>query len=83
MLISSNKIKLLIINQDSTHCFCGNQADIPTVTQSSPNNCNAVCGGNTSQMCGGYWALSIYQLGISYLSLVYIIFMHRMRSYGA
>jgi len=83
MLISSNKIKLLIINQNSTHCFCGNQADNPTVTIGSTNDCNTVCGGNTSQICGGHWALSIYKLGISYLSLVYTIFMHRMRSYGA
>ena len=83
MLISSNKIKLLIINQDSIHCFCGNQADTSTFTQSSPNDCNTICGGNISQVCGGNWSLSIYKLGISYLGLVYTIFMQRMRSYGA
>ena len=60
-------MQILIIIQARTRCFCGNQTDISTFTTS--NACHKTCKGNASQMCGGYWKLSIYQLGI-YVILV-------------
>jgi hypothetical protein len=43
--------------QYSHWCFCGNE-----LTGAMPaNNCNMPCPGNSSQMCGGSWANSVYR----------------------
>jgi len=44
--------------QYGSQCFCGN-----TYGQSgSAANCNMPCSGNQNQICGGFWANSVYKL---------------------
>ena len=52
---------------NSNECFCGNE--FPT-EKISPVFCNRTCRGNSSQKCGGAWALNIYYLlGECFISL--------------
>ncbi|KAG8845972.1 hypothetical protein FRB96_002198 [Tulasnella sp. 330] len=40
-----------------TQCFCGN-----SMTVSTPSTgCSLTCGGDSSQICGGGWALNVYK----------------------
>ncbi|CAM9630041.1 unnamed protein product, partial [Choristocarpus tenellus] len=42
-------------------CFCGtNTNDVSTGVSSS---CDYPCKGDPSQICGGYFAINVYQLG--------------------
>ncbi|CAG8468699.1 7795_t:CDS:2 [Acaulospora morrowiae] len=44
----------------ATQCFCGNSYD--SFTALSSEDCGSSCGGNSSQVCGGHLALSIYEV---------------------
>ena len=44
--------------QYSTQCFCGNAYG----RSGAANNCDMACGGNPAEMCGGYWANSVYRV---------------------
>ncbi|RIA97316.1 WSC domain-containing protein [Glomus cerebriforme] len=47
--------------ETSNQCFCGNSyGDMERLLPSE--YCSASCGGNNSQICGGIWALSIYEV---------------------
>ncbi|KAI8610173.1 glycoside hydrolase superfamily [Chytriomyces sp. MP71] len=41
--------------ENSKECYCSNA--IPSIAAS---NCNMACAGNSKQICGGAWALSVY-----------------------
>ncbi len=43
--------------QYRTQCFCGNDYG----SYGKANNCNMKCAGNIDQICGGFWANSVYQ----------------------
>ncbi|XP_071111278.1 integumentary mucin C.1-like [Haliotis cracherodii] len=43
------------------HCFCGNSYDNVKYTAVSDRTCNTPCEGNSSQMCGGSYRLSLFQ----------------------
>lgn len=40
----------------ANECWCGSSLSAPTST-----NCNMPCAGDSTQMCGGSWALNAYQ----------------------
>ncbi len=42
-------------------CFCGNSYD-PVGRLLGSETCSASCPGNNSQICGGIWALSLYEI---------------------
>ena len=42
--------------QAKTECFCANEYDL----LGPADNCDMACGGDSSQICGGAWALSVY-----------------------
>ncbi|ORX38896.1 glycosyl hydrolase family 71-domain-containing protein [Kockovaella imperatae] len=44
--------------EDSSQCWCGNS--IPQGLGTSAAGCNAACGGNANEICGGPWRLSFY-----------------------
>jgi hypothetical protein len=44
--------------EDGDQCFCG--ATLPNSTTST--NCTTPCNGNSSEICGGYWALQLYSV---------------------
>jgi WSC domain len=44
--------------QYGTYCFCGNAYG----RSGAATNCNAACGGNPAEMCGGGWANSVYRV---------------------
>ena len=46
-------------------CFCGNKTDYETYGPSI--HCNQACRDDASQICGGDWALSVYQPTYSYI----------------
>jgi len=54
-----NKHLLLWCVQNGSECFCGNSYD----RLGTANNCNRPCSGNSTQICGGPWALSVYYTG--------------------
>jgi hypothetical protein len=45
----------------SSQCFCGNvlQGGYP---KTPDGDCNYTCAGNSSEMCGGFWRLGLYQI---------------------
>lgn len=46
-----------------TECFCGNSIPDNTVKLPDPE-CNYKCSGDTKQLCGGYFTISIFETGI-------------------
>ena len=44
--------------QYGSQCFCGNSYG----KYGPANNCNMSCSGNRSEICGGFWANSIYSI---------------------
>jgi len=49
-----------------TQCFCGNSYDSGGVGRLLGSEaCSASCPGNNSQICGGVWALSLYEVPLS------------------
>ena len=45
--------------QYADECFCGN-AIVPEIPK--PNSeCDYPCTGNSSQICGGFWRMNIYE----------------------
>lgn len=44
--------------QFATQCFCDNSYG----KFGAANNCDAPCGGNSNEMCGGTWANSVYRI---------------------
>ncbi|XP_046377351.2 WSC domain-containing protein ARB_07870-like [Haliotis rufescens] len=47
--------------ENHDECFCGNSYDNVKYTVMSEGDCNAPCKGNSSQMCGGRYRLSLFQ----------------------
>ena len=45
--------------QYSRECYCGNTYD----KHGPADNCNSPCASDTSQTCGGSWALTVYDTG--------------------
>lgn len=50
--------------QYGTECFCGVDAP-PDASKIAEHNCNMQCSGQPQQLCGGYYAMNIYETGIS------------------
>ena len=46
--------------QDSSYCFCGNAYG----RSGRAENCTMPCDGNKSEICGGAWANSVYQVPV-------------------
>lgn len=46
-----------------TECFCGNTIPEDTVKLPDPQ-CNHKCSGDSKQICGGYFTVSIFETGI-------------------
>jgi hypothetical protein len=42
--------------ENGTQCFCGTLGSPP-----GSAGCDMACGGNASEVCGGYWALQAYK----------------------
>lgn len=50
--------------QYGSECFCG--ADLPPDAVKLPDSsCNMKCSGNLHEVCGGYYAMNIYETGIA------------------
>ncbi|RIA97319.1 WSC domain-containing protein [Glomus cerebriforme] len=47
--------------ESRSQCFCGNSY-VSVGHLKSPVDCSASCPGNSSQLCGGEWLLSIYEV---------------------
>ncbi|CAC5362694.1 unnamed protein product [Mytilus coruscus] len=46
----------------SHECLCGDSLGDPGVyNKTNDNECNKICGGNSSQICGGSWRNSVYE----------------------
>jgi len=45
--------------QFSSICFCGDSYD----SFGEANNCDMKCAGNSKEICGGFWANSVYRIG--------------------
>lgn len=46
----------------SSQCFCGNVLVDGNPKANADSECNYACSGNSTEICGGYWRISIYQL---------------------
>ena len=44
-------------------CFCGNERPHHT-SSADEGDCRETCSGDSSQICGGNWRLSVYETGI-------------------
>ena len=44
-------------------CYCGNSLPDRSLHRPS-SDCNMPCSGDDSQMCGGYWRINIYPVGM-------------------
>jgi len=42
-------------------CFCDNSKPFPNLTLAE-FRCNTKCYGNSTQICGGTWTLSVYEI---------------------
>lgn len=56
--------------QYGSECFCGNAeppaaAKLNATADADSNECNYPCVGDADQMCGGYFAMNVYETGIS------------------
>lgn len=47
-----------------TECFCGNNEPNRALRLPDPN-CNMKCPGDPKEACGGYFAINIYETGIT------------------
>lgn len=45
----------------ATQCYCASSITSPSTVLAS-SNCASSCGGDSSQLCGGSWAINIYSL---------------------
>ena len=43
--------------ESGNECFCGNHAPFISAPQ---RECHLNCSGNTTQICGGFWRMSVY-----------------------
>lgn len=50
--------------QYGTECFCGSNAPADS-TKLPDSTCNMKCSGDPHEICGGYYAMNIYETGIS------------------
>ena len=41
-------------------CFCGDILPAPALKR--PGECKSLCSGDTSEMCGGHWRMSIFDV---------------------
>ena len=41
-------------------CFC--DSDAPSDDPRPDSDCTSVCGGDSTQICGGYWRINIYSV---------------------
>lgn len=48
----------------SRECFCGTDAP-PSTAKLPDSSCSMKCSGNTHEVCGGYYAINIYETGIA------------------
>ncbi|XP_060070005.1 uncharacterized protein LOC132550023 [Ylistrum balloti] len=48
--------------QYRTQCFCGDNHDRHSLATES--DCNSPCGGNSKEICGGTWRVSVYGTGV-------------------
>lgn len=46
-----------------TECFCGHSMPEHTIKLADPE-CNYKCSGDSKQLCGGYFTISIFETGI-------------------
>ncbi|KAL7417845.1 hypothetical protein BDY24DRAFT_1414 [Mrakia frigida] len=44
----------------STQCYCGNEDNVTATHGHSPASCTSKCGGDSSQLCGGSYAMTLY-----------------------
>ena len=51
-----------LLLQSSNWCFCGNSYGKHGILKES--ECNRLCSGDTSEVCGGGWKNSIYATGV-------------------
>jgi hypothetical protein len=47
-----------------SECYCGSSITSPSTTLSQ-SSCNMACAGDSSQLCGGSWAIQVYSLSAS------------------
>ena len=45
--------------ENSKECFCGDKAPTKRIPEF---NCNKPCSGGKNEICGGAWALNIFEL---------------------
>lgn len=54
----------------SSQCFCGNGiANSASIKAADSSNCNFACSGNSAEMCGGNWFLTVTSLGSSVIAI--------------
>ena len=61
--LCANKTFRLAGTEDGSECYCGDKLNIDKPKVST--HCESKCNGNTSQSCGGDWAISIFEVKCS------------------
>ena len=50
--------------ESGTQCYCGRAEETPDSARlASPGSCSSRCSGNATQVCGGNWLMSVFQMG--------------------
>lgn len=50
------------ILQAFKECFCSNVTNTDNFIEMDPRNCDMPCSGNSSDICGGAWRISVYRI---------------------
>ena len=51
--------------EDGLQCYCGNNLTLATMYGSNGAVCNALCAGDSTELCGGYWSFSLFDSFLS------------------
>lgn len=71
-MISNLSISHIEIKFYRTECFCGNSISEDAIKLPDPE-CNYKCSGDSKQLCGGYFTISIFETGIKSKKYIFTI----------
>ena len=52
--------------QYGVECFCADDAELESINKyvDEPAECDYECSGDDAEYCGGYYAISVYEIGV-------------------
>lgn len=55
--------------QYGVECFCADDPELESINKyiDEPAECDYECGGDGGEYCGGYNAISVYEIGVSFI----------------